>query len=154
MDDEIDEDGEVRSAARRTERALIFAKLAAPFRKEEVRERDIPGGRRSRYVTARTVMNRLDEVVGPWGWSDHYEPTPDGGFKCTLSLRLPDGQCVIREDVGARRKTNDPGEAEKAAVSDAFKRAAIKLGIGRYLHPEGVPNWVARQIRDLEAASR
>lgn len=154
MNDDIDEEGEVRAAARRTERAMIFAKLASPFRKEEVRERDIPGGRRSRYVTAKSVMNRLDEVVGPWGWSDRYEPTPDGGFKCTLSLRLPDGQCIVREDVGARRKTNDAADAEKAAVSDAFKRAALKIGIARYLHPEGLPGWIAKQVRELEAAAR
>lgn len=151
MSEEIDDQGEVQGAAKMPDRALIFMRLAAPFRKEDVRERKGPEGRILRYVTARTIMNRLDEVVGPWGWSDHYEPTPDGGFKCSLSIRLPDGQCVIRQDVGARKKTSDPGDAEKGAISDAFKRAAVKLGVGRYLYPEGVPSWIRKMQRAAEA---
>ena len=41
----------------------------------------------------------------------------------------------VREtDVGSPSEQPDDGDKLKAAFSDALKRAAIKLGIGRYLY--------------------
>src|SRR5208337_5175490 len=45
----------------------LFAALAAPFLPEEVRVRS-QGARQIQYITARTVMNRLDDVLGPANW--------------------------------------------------------------------------------------
>ena len=51
----------------------LFAALAAPFGHEEVRVRQ-QAGRQLHYITARTVMNRLDDAVGPANWWDEYMP--------------------------------------------------------------------------------
>lgn len=81
------------------------------------------------YIDARDVMNRLDEVVGPGGWSDSYQETAKGVMLCTLSLRIG-GEWVSKTDGAGETDV----EAEKGKVSDAFKRAAVKWGIGRYLY--------------------
>jgi hypothetical protein len=47
----------------------LFKALAAPFAKGEVKSRP-QGGTRLSYITARSVMNRLDEVLGPENWWD------------------------------------------------------------------------------------
>ena len=78
------------------------------------------------YLDARDVMERLDEVVGP-DWSDRYERIEGSrGLVCYLTV------CgVTRADVGADDNEN---EQAKSAFSDAFKRAAVKFGIGRFLY--------------------
>lgn len=97
------------------------------------------------YIQARPVMERLDEVVGPENWTDTYAPIQDKngmvGFICTLSLRIS-GEWVAKTD-GA--DTSDI-EAIKGGISDAFKRAAVKWGVGRYLYD--LPNvWVPIEAR-------
>jgi len=85
------------------------------------------------YIDARDVMERLDGVLGPNRWMDTYEETPSGRVICSLSLYLPtdDDYHWITKSDGA----GDTGtEGEKGAISDAFKRAAVKFGIGRYLY--------------------
>jgi hypothetical protein len=42
------------------------------------------------------------------------------------------GECLDTTDVGSPSEQPDDGDQLKAALSDALKRAAIKLGIGRY----------------------
>ena len=78
------------------------------------------------YIDARDVMERLDDVVGG-EWSDRYEKIEGGkGLMCYLTV------CgVTRADVGADDNENEPA---KSAVSDAFKRAAVKFGVGRFLY--------------------
>ena len=51
----------------------------------------------------------------------------------TLSVKV-DGEWVVKTDVGSPSEQPDDGDKLKAAFSDALKRAAIKLGIGRYLY--------------------
>jgi len=80
------------------------------------------------YVDARTVMDRLDHVVGPQFWQDSYTETASGRVICSLSIF--DGEWITKSD-GAGDTSY---EGEKGAISDAFKRAAVKFGIGRYLH--------------------
>jgi hypothetical protein len=78
------------------------------------------------YIDARDVMERLDEVMGP-DWSDRYEKVEGGkGLMCYLTVGG-----VTRADVGDEDSQN---EAAKSAVSDAFKRAAVKFGVGRFLY--------------------
>ena len=82
------------------------------------------------YITARDVMDRLDEVFGPAGWQTKYEFI-GGRMICNLSCRI-EGEWVTKAD-GAD-DTNI--EAAKGGISDSLKRAAVLLGIGRYLyHP-------------------
>jgi hypothetical protein len=114
----------------------LFRALARPFEPGEVKRRP-QGGRQLEYVTARTVMIRLDEVLGPANWHDHYVPH-ENFVICQLTIRLPDGSTVTKEDAGGHAGMTDEGDDEKSAFSDAFKRAAVKVGVGRYLYKDGV----------------
>ncbi len=78
------------------------------------------------YIDARDVMERLDDVMGP-DWSDRYEKAGTAkGLVCYLTI------CgVTRADVGDDDNENEP---VKSAYSDAFKRAAVKFGVGRFLY--------------------
>jgi hypothetical protein len=118
----------------------LFAALAAPFAKGEVKSR--PQGKvKLRYITARTAMNRLDEVLGPENWWDAYR-AEENSVVCTLSVRLPDGQVLTKCDAGGYAGMSDQGDDDKSGYSDAFKRACVKFGIGRYLYRDGVPPFV------------
>lgn len=94
------------------------------------------------YITARAVMDRLDLVFGPAGWSDSLVPFSLGqeqGFVCRL-----EAGGVTREDVADLTDV----QALKGGASGSLKRVAVKFGIGRYLYdlhdgriivgPEGV----------------
>jgi len=121
--------------------ASIFEQLAAPIEKGDIKKKRIQwtdkktGEKKSYetdYITARTVMNRLDRVVGPDNWSDDYIDRANGSVRCILSVRIND-EWISKSDVG----TETDIEGDKGAYSDAFKRAAVKWGIGRELYDEG-----------------
>jgi len=115
--------------------------LAAPFEPGEVRVRP-QGARQLQYITARTVMNRLDNVLGPANWWDEYTPL-ENSVICRLTIRLPDGTTLTKSDAGGYAGMADSGDDDKSGFSDAFKRAAVKFGIGRYLYRDGVPRFAA-----------
>ncbi len=118
----------------------LFASLAAPFDPQEVRVRS-QAGRQLHYITARTAMNRLDDVLGPENWWDDYTPG-ENSVMCRLTVRLPDGQTITKADAGGYAGMPDSGDDDKSGVSDAFKRAASKFGVARYLYRDGVPAFV------------
>lgn len=97
------------------------------------------------YIDARDVMDRLDEVCGA-NWSDAYEEV-NGRTVCQITI---DG--MTRAD-GAG---DTDFEGEKGGLSDAFKRAAVKWGIGRYLYNARDYNtWVScDKIADWEVYSK
>jgi hypothetical protein len=78
-------------------------------------------------------MHRLDTVFGVGGWSDSYEVLSSGSVVCTLAVKV-ENEWVHKMDVGSPSSQPDDGDKLKAAFSDALKRAAVKLGIGRYLY--------------------
>lgn len=130
----------------------IFDELAEPFPPERIHWRvgstnakslgvkpwEATKGVALAYVNARDVMERLDEVVGPENWQDDFVETPKR-MMCRLSIRV-DGEWITKAD-GAG-DTNMEGE--KGGFSDAFKRAAVKFGIGRYLYDCEAP-WIDLQ---------
>ena len=113
----------------------MIEELKAPFKSKSVRWR--PGrirkdGKKATalaYIDSRDVMNRLDTVVGFDNWSDEYHETPTGRLICTLKIKLGN-EWVGKSDAAADTNV----EGMKGAISDAFKRAAVKWGIGRYLY--------------------
>lgn len=119
----------------------LFAALAAPFRDNEVKVRN-QAGRQLHYVTASTVANRLDEVLGPESWD--FEIAPWGGEALigTLIIHLPDGTTVRKSNVGGKAEMQSPDDDAKSAASDCLKRCAAILGVGRYLCRDGVPDFV------------
>jgi hypothetical protein len=118
----------------------LFAALAAPFESQEVRVRT-QANRQLAYITARTAMNRLDSVLGPENWWDEYVPG-ENSVLCRLTVRLPDGSTLTKADAGGYAGMPDSGDDDKSGYSDAFKRAAVKFGVGRYLYRDGVPSFV------------
>ena len=129
----------------------FFAALAAPFMPEEVRVRS-QGARQLQYITARTVMNRLDDVLGPANWWDEYMPL-ENSVICRLTIRLPDGTTLTKSDAGGYAGMADSGDDDKSGFSDAFKCAAVKFGIGRYLYRDGVPRFVHERMRHPSLAA-
>lgn len=81
------------------------------------------------YMDARDVMDRLDAVCGPQNWQDSYVESAKGRVICTISILIGD-QWVSKSDGAGDTAV----EGEKGGISDAFKRAAVKWGIGRYLY--------------------
>jgi hypothetical protein len=117
----------------------IFAALMAPFTgKDEVKT--LPKAGKPKYVTARTVMNRLDEVLGPQNWWDEYTTGGENSVLCRLTIRLPDGSTLTKCDAGGFAGMADHGDDDKSGYSDAFKRAALKFGVARYIRNDGVPD--------------
>ena len=80
------------------------------------------------YIDARNVMQRLDDVMGAANWQDSYQDSPKRLF-CKIELRL-DGEWVGKTDGAGDTDV----EGQKGGISDAFKRAAVKWGVGRYLY--------------------
>ena len=87
------------------------------------------------YIDARDVMDRLDEVLGMENWQCRYSHTATKTV-CEIGIRIK-GEWVW--------KSNGAGdtavEADKGALSDAFKRTAVLWGVGRYLYGLETP-WV------------
>ncbi len=96
------------------------------------------------YIDARDVMERLDKVCGSEYWQNRY---PFAGC-CEIGIQTQDGLItegqVIHPPVWAW-KSNGAGETDfegtKGQFSDAFKRAGVLWGIGRYLYDLDSP-WV------------
>ena len=110
------------------------------------------------YIEANTVRERLDSVVpGEWDLTLELLPPLPGsdeagdGMLCSFKARLQIVG-VIREDVGT-------GKDYKQAATDAFKRAAVRFGIGHELYAYE-QNWVqmdgdgryAKPLEDPQAA--
>jgi len=130
----------------------VWDRLKEPFKDDEIEWRVQQCGKRKvggvyailvPYVTARAIMDRLDDVVGPNGWTDTYNLINTGkeaGFLCTLGVRVPISDDLPFESNGMQwiyRQDGAPTtniEAIKGGISDALKRAAVKFGMGRYLY--------------------
>jgi hypothetical protein len=125
----------------------LFADLAAPFDPKEIRVRTQAGHQLS-YITARTAMNRLDDILGPENWCDEYLPGQNSVL-CRLTITLPDGKTVTKCDAGGYAGMADSGDDDKSGFSDAFKRACAKFGVGRYLYRDGVPAFCRDREVDL-----
>jgi Rad52/22 family double-strand break repair protein len=115
----------------------LAGQLCAPFEPADVRWRTVSVKVRRAlvvaYVDARAVMGRLDAVFGVQGWQDAYELLANGNVVCKLRVRIGD-DWIEKSDVGSQSDQQDEGDRTKSAFSDALKRAAVKLGIGRYLY--------------------
>lgn len=126
----------------------MFDALCEPFSTDEIEWRVGPtnksrnGGDAATkgvalaYIDARTVMDRLDSVCGMDGWQCNYTAGVNGSIVCNIGVRMAGNWVWKADGAGATDM-----EAEKGALSDAFKRAAVRFGIGRYLYELDSP-WV------------
>jgi hypothetical protein len=96
------------------------------------------------YLDARDVMDRLDLVCGPEGWQCRYSHVGATAV-CEIGIRIVQAgtdEWIWKADGAGATDI----EAEKGALSDAFKRAAVRFGVGRYLYGLSSP-WVDLQKR-------
>jgi hypothetical protein len=77
------------------------------------------------YIDSRDVQDVLDKYCN---WSDRYYSV-NGMLFCEITI-YADGIEYKRSDAGSESNV----EAQKGQSSDAFKRAAVKFGIGRFLY--------------------
>jgi hypothetical protein len=111
----------------------VLQALGQPFPDDEVDFLPRGGGNSGKalalpYADARSVMNRLDSVVGPGNWSFDYDLLCPNGKMVKGRLTV----CgVTKCDAGEAGPEDEP---LKSAVSDALKRSAVHFNIGRYLY--------------------
>ena len=116
----------------KTTEDLMF-ELSKPFPRESIEWRvqrttkDGTAGLALAYVNARTVQDRLNEVMGSNWQSKHINYGPK--TICHLGLKFNDEWKWRSDGAG---DTNY--EADKGAMSDSFKRSAVMWGIGRHLY--------------------
>ena len=80
------------------------------------------------YIDARDAQDLLDDVVGPGNWAtEYYEAS--GLLMCKVGIYV-DGHWVWKSDTGSESNV----EKNKGHASDAFKRACVSWGIGRFLY--------------------
>ena len=103
------------------------------------------------YLNARAIADRLDAVVGQNRWKDSYTPW----HECVMNKKTKSSQlCTISiydEELGQWIEKTDGAEDSdiepvKGGLSDAFKRAAVKWNIGRYLYGFNTV-WVKAEAR-------
>jgi hypothetical protein len=88
------------------------------------------------YIDARDVMERLDRACGFENWQCRYSMAEGTLLICEVGLRIGSEWLWRANGAGDTQV-----EAEKGKCSDAFKRAAVLWGIGRYLYDLPTP-WV------------
>lgn len=136
--------------------------LSAPFPASAIRwnvgamNREKTEGVAVPNIDPRAIENRLDETVGVAGWEVEFSETVGGdhlvAVRCAISLHV-EGRKVTKED-GAQadlvRGADESGKGHelsvKGAYTNAFKRAASKWGVGRYLYAYQAP-WVKLDLQ-------
>jgi len=121
--------------------------LSKPFTPSSIKwrvgstDREKTKGMALAYADARAFMDRLDEVCGADGWQDEVFDSPSGRVFCKVSLKIND-EWISKMDGAGETDV----EGDKGAISDAFKRACVKWGLGRYLYDIDSP-WVEIEQR-------
>jgi len=92
------------------------------------------------YIDSRQVQDLLDEVVGAENWQCKFSEHK-GNLFCEIGIfqslkyhNHTDDCWVWKSDCG----TESNVEKEKGEASDAFKRAAVMWGIGRFLYSKKI----------------
>ena len=119
-----------------------LGKLNAPTPKNEIKYR--PGStfnwaekkyaRMLAYVDARYVQDKLDEIVGIGNWENRYSRDEKGILFCTITITFERKDGVVGTISKTDCGTESNIEKEKGRASDAFKRACVAWGIGRFLY--------------------
>jgi len=94
------------------------------------------------YVDSRDVQNLLDKVVWPENWQDEYYQVKNT-MLCKIGIKIGD-EWVWKWDGG----TETDIESEKGELSDSFKRAAVKWGVGRFLYDLDIVKIPANEVKD------
>jgi hypothetical protein len=121
--------------------AQIATELEAPFSEKDLKHRPGRAGMTFTYVDARAAAQRLTDVltIGGWQFKIKVADPIRGVVKGKLKI-LVEGVWLTHEDAGYPNSAQDD-EPLKSAASDALRRCAAQVGVGRSLYsPEkGVP---------------
>lgn len=133
---------------------VAFEELKKPFHPDDIEwrpQKHVKNGnvKALAYVTARAVMDRFDDAVGPENWGTTLRPIDMGvsskldkngnatefkGFVCAIYIKVADEDgkeiTITREDVSNLTDF----ESIKGGASGAEKRTAVQFGVGRYLY--------------------
>ena len=115
----------------------IAAALAAPFTGADLKTRPGRGGLTFTYADARAVAQRLDDVLGIAGWQ--FEVKVADAARSVVHgtlIAVIDGVTTVRQDFGYPNSAQDD-EPYKSAASDALRRCAAQIGVGRSLYSSG-----------------
>jgi hypothetical protein len=115
----------------------IAAALAAPFTGTDLKQRPGRGGMTFTYADARAVAQRLDDVLGLAGWQ--FEVKVADAQRAVVHgtlVAVIDGVTTVRQDFGYPNSAQDD-EPLKSAASDALRRCAAQIGVGRSLYASG-----------------
>jgi len=128
-------------AGYQTTAQIIYERLKQPFPVDAIHWRPGATNREKTkcialaYINARDAMKRLDDVVGWDKWQCTYTDVRSG-IICNIGIQIAN-EWIWKADGAGETDI----EGEKGASSDAFKRAAVRFGVGRYLYY--LPNvWV------------
>ncbi len=129
--------------------ADVYQRLAAPF---ETTFRDQRGGVELEYITGEQCVSRLNQVLGPVGWSfvvrEHGLNAEADEIWVLGELTVTiDGVTATRQQFGSQkikraRQTGNPldiGFDLKGAATDALKKCASLVGVGLYLSRKEAP---------------
>lgn len=115
----------------------IAAALAAPFTGADLKSRPGRGGMTFTYADARAVAQRLDDVLGLAGWQFEVKVAdPAAKVVHGTLIAVIDGVTTVRQDFGYPNSAQDD-EPYKSAASDALRRCAAQIGVGRSLYASG-----------------
>ena len=129
--------------------AELYQRLAAPF---ETTFRDQRGGVELEYITGEQCVSRLNQVLGPLGWSfmvrEHgLNAEADEIWVLGELTVMADGLTATRQQFGSQkikraRQTGNPldiGFDLKGATTDSLKKCASLIGVGLYLSRKETP---------------
>lgn len=131
----------------------IAAALAAPFTGTDLKSRPGRGGMTFTYADARAVAQRLDDVLGLAGWQ--FEVKVADAQRAVVHgtlVAVIDGVTTVRQDFGYPNSTQDD-EPLKSAASDALRRCAAQIGVGRSLYSSGAGTSLSVAPTPLSVAS-
>ena len=85
------------------------------------------------YIDARDCQDILDQVCGQENWQTIYYES-SGLLFCKVGIKIEEDEWVWKSDTGSESNV----EKDKGHVSDAFKRACVNWGIGRFLYSKTI----------------
>jgi hypothetical protein len=141
--------GQGPAGALMSQAAEVYQQLAAPF---ESTFRDQRGGVDLEYITGEQCVTRLNQVLGPIGWSfvvrEHgINAEADEVWVLGELTIVLDGATATRQQFGSQklkraRQSGTPldiGFDLKGATTDALKKCASLVGVGLYLSRKEAP---------------
>ena len=97
------------------------------------------------YIDARDCQDILDQVCGQENWQTIYYESA-GLLFCKVGIKIEEDEWVWKSDTGS--ESNE--EKDKGHVSDAFKRACVEWGIGRFLYRLEIQTLTTKQYKGKE----